>query len=34
VDGELELAGEVEFGSVAGVYGVERLPIRFRARAV
>jgi len=31
---ELELDGEVEFGSVAGVYGVERLPVRFRAGAV
>ena len=28
---ELELDGEVEYGSVAGVYGLERLPIRFRA---
>jgi cytochrome P450 len=28
---DLELEGEVEYGSVAGVYGLERLPIRYRA---
>lgn len=30
---ELALAGEVELGSVHGVYGVERLPLRWRADA-
>jgi cytochrome P450 len=29
---ELELDGEPEFGSVNGIYGLERLPLRFRAR--
>ena len=29
--GGLELDGEVEYGSVAGVYGLERLPISFTA---
>jgi cytochrome P450 len=26
---ELELDGEPEFGTVSGIYGLERLPIRF-----
>ncbi len=26
---DLELDGEVEYGSIAGVYGLERLPVRF-----
>jgi cytochrome P450 len=26
---DLELAGEPEFGSISGIYGLERLPIRF-----
>jgi cytochrome P450 len=30
---EIELDGEPEFGSVAGIYGLERLPLRFRAAA-
>jgi cytochrome P450 len=30
---ELELDGEPEFGSVNGIYGLERLPLRFRAAA-
>jgi cytochrome P450 len=28
---DLELDGEPEFGSVLGIYGMERLPLRFRA---
>jgi cytochrome P450 len=28
---ELELDGSPEFGSVHGIYGLDRLPIRFRA---
>lgn len=29
--GELALDGEVRYGSVAGVYGLDELPVRFRA---
>jgi cytochrome P450 len=27
---ELELAGEPEYGTITGIYGLERLPVRFR----
>lgn len=30
--GELALDGEVRYGSVAGVYGLDELPVRFRAQ--